>query len=334
VNASDAVKASERSDAVMAWARPYLGHVGHAESLPDVADGRAAFEHTTIELCGELEPSVETQDLHLPTHEGPIPVRVYRASRAVLPTLVYFHGGGFIQGSIQTSDAVCSRLARSGQFAVLSVGYRLAPENPFPAAVNDARSALRWLLAAGGSLGLDAERYAVAGESAGGNLAAGLALWCRAERLVPPAALQVLIYPWLDVALATTGSRASYGSGFGLDVAWLEQCARWYLRDMSEHNVPLVSPGAVKDLRDVAPAVILTAGCDPLCDEGETYGRRLADAGVAVTTLRAVGELHGFFRALNVCPTAPTLVDVVANLIAGRLSPSWRPEARAPSGGH
>jgi acetyl esterase len=218
-----------------------------------------------------------------------------------LPALLYFHGGGFTVGSVDTHDRVCRMLARDGGCAVLSVDYRLAPEHRFPAAVDDAFDALAWLRASHGALGIDAGRIAVGGDSAGGTLAAACAI---AERDAGrPLSLQLLIYPGL-AARQDSASHREFAEGFLLDA----DLVRWffgnYLRSDADRDdwrfAPLVHPR----LGGSAPAWIAHAGCDPLRDEGRAYAARLREAGVPVDEREYQGMIHGFFQHGGFVPAA------------------------------
>ena len=240
-------------------------------------------------------------DRALPGPQGPVRVRVYDPEGSVrpLPVLVYFHGGGWVYGSLDTHDGVCRALAARTPCVVASVDYRLAPEHRFPAAVEDAWAATAWVAEHAASLGADPGRMAVGGDSAGGNLAAVLALRARDRGL--SLALQLLVYPVTYCDL----DRPSYlecASGYGLT----RDAMRWfwehYLGPSGEWSEPEASPLRATDLAGVAPARVLTAEYDPLRDEGEEYARRLAQAGVAVVSSRYDGLIHGFIRM-------PALID-------------------------
>ncbi|MBG0816389.1 alpha/beta hydrolase [Planomonospora sp. ID82291] len=222
---------------------------------------------------------------------GGVPVRVYRADDGdrPLPVIVYFHGGGWVFGSVARNDALARDLAVRTGAVVVSVDYRLAPEHPFPAAADDALAAVRDVFARPAAYGADPERIAVLGDSAGGNLAA-VAAW-RARDAGLRLAHQVLVYPIADVAMDTPSYR-TYASGFGLGADEMAWFAAQYGGDPAD---PRLAPLRLADKAGLAPATVLTAECDPLCDEGEAYAAGLAEAGVPVEYRCYAGAIHGFF---------------------------------------
>jgi acetyl esterase len=227
------------------------------------------------------------------------------------PLLVFFHGGGFIYGDLDTHDAACRFLAARAGVGVLSVGYRLAPEHPFPAAYDDALTAYRWVVDHAGELGADVRRLAVGGDSAGGNLAAVVAI--EAARCGWPLALQLLVYPATD-AVRDTASAAGFGTGFYLTTDFIDLAMRSYI-GAADVRDPRVSPQYADLPPGLAPAYVFTAGFDPLRDEGEAYARRLREAGAAVTGRRFVDQIHGFFNIVGVGRSAPAAnAEIAARL--------------------
>ena len=223
---------------------------------------------------------------------GETPVRIYHpAPGTPLPTLVWLHGGGWVIGDLELSDEICRVLASRAGWAVVSVAYRLAPEHPFPAAVEDAHAVLAWVVGEGAVHGLDPARLAVGGSSAGGNLAAAAALVARDRRL-PSLALQVLVYPATD--FADTPSRRAFADGYLLTSDEMDWYARQYLARPEDAAHPYAAPLRCPDLSGLAPAFVVTAELDPLRDEGEAYAERLRAAGVPVTLRRFEGTVHGF----------------------------------------
>ncbi|GGS76980.1 putative lipase/esterase [Planobispora rosea] len=222
---------------------------------------------------------------------GGVPVRIYRPEEdgRPLPAIVYFHGGGWVFGSVARNDALARDLAARNGAVVVSVDYRLAPEHPFPAAADDAWTAVRDVFARPGAYGADPERIAVCGDSAGGNVAAVAAWLARDAGL--RLAHQVLVYPVLDVAMDTPSYRA-YATGFGLGADEMAWFVAQYGGDPAD---PRLAPLRLADKAGLAPATVITAECDPLCDEGESYAARLAEAGVPVELRRYAGAVHGFF---------------------------------------
>ncbi len=267
-----------------------------------VDEARRAMEEGAAALFGPVDP-VPYEDGTVPGPAGPIPVRRYVPAQGGPGCLVYFHGGGWVLGSIASHHGLCARLAAASGCTVLSVGYRLAPEHPFPAAVEDAWAAVEGELGRAGGRPL-----AVGGDSAGGNLAAVCALRARDRGL--PLALQILVYPVLDAGLDTPSYRA-FADGFyltreGMRWFWAQYCPR------GDRLRPEASPLRAPDVSGVAPALVITAGCDVLRDEAETYAGRLREAGVAVTLSRYEGLIHGFLRMPAVIDRARDALDEVA----------------------
>jgi acetyl esterase len=251
---------------------------------------RANFGALIMAAGGTPEPlvSIENRDA-----DG-VPVRVYRPTEARdLPILVYFHGGGWTIGKAAEFDPVAQHLAHAAEALVVSVDYRLAPEHPFPIPLDDCWHALQYCAKFGDIFGGDPMRLAVAGDSAGGNLAAVCAIHAR-DAGGPQLALQVLIYPVTDCDF-TTESMVENGEGYLLDadrMRWFFDC---YTRNGSDPTDWRIAPLRARDLSGVAPALVLTAEYDPLRDEGEAYARRLQEAGVPVTKHRYDGAIHNFF---------------------------------------
>ncbi|MCU1423193.1 MAG: Alpha/beta hydrolase fold-3 domain protein [Microbacteriaceae bacterium] len=264
-----------------------------AETLP-LAGGRLAIRHHAV-LTGGRQPIGATRDLPV----GDLRGRSYtpRDAPAPGPLLVFFHGGGFMYGDLDSHDAACRFLAERSGVRVLAVDYRLAPEDPFPAAYDDAVAAYRWALANAASLGADPARIAVGGDSAGGNLAAGVGLAAAAEGL--PLAFQLLIYPTTD-ADRDTESLRMFGDGFYLTSAFMDLANASYVPAGMDGRDPRVSPLFAELPAGMAPALVVTAGFDPLRDEGEAYARRLADAGVEVELRRFCDQIHGFVNIVGV----------------------------------
>jgi acetyl esterase len=239
----------------------------------------------------------------IPGPAGEIPARLYRPPVSTPPPLVvWYHGGGWVVGDLDTHDGACRFLCGATGAAVLSVDYRLAPEHRFPAAVVDALAAFRWASANAASLGADPARVAVAGDSAGGNLAAVVSRLAVREGGPRPVA-QMLVYPVTDVSTKHPSYRF-FSEGFLLSEADMDWFKGHYLPSTEAARDPRVSPLLADDLEGLPPAVVLTAGFDPLRDEGEAYARRLERAGVRVHLRRAEGQIHGFFSLATMLPTA------------------------------
>jgi acetyl esterase/lipase len=221
------------------------------------------------------------------------------------PAVLHLHGGGWVVGSPASYRPTAHALANASGAAVVSVDYRLAPEHPFPAPLEDAETALRWLRRDGAALGIDPERLAVAGDSAGGNLAAVLA---RRDRNAggPPLRFQLLVYPALDAAMDTRSYR-EFATGFRLTAEEMAECWRGYAGD-ADRSGPDLSPLRAPDLAGLPPALVITAAADPLRDEGEAYAAALREAGVPAELRRVPGTIHGFWRWLAVAEVSRTTV--------------------------
>lgn len=268
---------------------------------------------------GGRQPVGETRELKVDGAVGLLAARLYvpeslRGSTGPDPLLVYFHGGGWVVGDLDSHDAVCRVLAEEAGVRVLSVDYRLAPESPFPAAPDDCAAAYRWVVAHAAELGADRDRLAVGGDSAGGNLAALTALVAAREGL--PLALQLLVYPATDHTQQTESLRL-FGEGFFLTREGMEEARRLYLGDHDPTD-PAASPLYAEVPAGLAPAYVVTAGFDPLRDEGEAYARKLAEAGVHVKLERVPGQIHGFFN-LVAGRSSRSTVDEIALTVAGML---------------
>jgi acetyl esterase/lipase len=251
------------------------------------------------------------------TPQGAIPLRMYRPAGVPestrLPAYVYFHGGGWVIGDLETHDVLCRQLTAASAASVVSVDYRLAPEHKFPAAADDAWAATRWIVAHAAELGLDAGRLAVGGDSAGGNLAAVAALMAR-DAGGPAIRQQVLIYPVTDV-MRETGSYADFAEGYMLTRDSMRWFIAHYLRSRDDARDWRVSPLRVPSLAGLPPALIVTAGFDPLRDEGEMYAGRLRDAGVMVDYVCYGGMVHGFAGMGKLIDTAQRAVSLIGDTL-------------------
>ena len=271
-----------------------------------VAEARA--RGGSVNAAPALAPEVvaDVRDLVIDTLP-PIPARLYRPRSGMLPLLVYFHGGGWVVGSVAVSDPFCRALANASGCAVVSVEYRLAPEDRFPAAADDAYAATRWSADHAADLGIDASRIAVGGSSAGGNLAAVVALMAR-ERGTPAIAFQLLHVPVVDHDFDTPSYRAN-GAGFGLTLKGMRWFWDLYAPDPKMRDEPYASPLRAKDLSGLPPAHVVTAECDPLRDEGKAYATRLQKAGVAATYVEYPGMVHGFTGMAMSIPMGRTAIN-------------------------
>jgi acetyl esterase len=270
--------------------RPPYETVSPTEARELYLKGRVVSNPEPPELAS-VEPLV------IPSPAGPIPARIYtpakpRQTNGLAPCLVFYHGGGWVIGDLDSHDVVCRKLADEGELIVISVDYRLAPEHKFPAAVDDAIEAAKWIAANAKRLGIDASRLMVGGDSAGGNLAAVVAIAAR-DGNGPAIAGQLLIYPATDFAMAHP-SHSEPETSLLLTHSVIRWFSNHYLGD-ADINDWRASPARAKTLAGLPPAYVLTAGADPLRDEGDEYARRLKEAGVPVTHRTFPGQFHGFF---------------------------------------
>jgi acetyl esterase len=257
---------------------------------------------------------VRQEDRLVPAADGhEIPIRVYSPERRAqpLPLLVWYHGGGWVTGDLDSNDAICHLLAHEAGAVVVSVDYRLAPEHRFPTAAEDAYAAVRWSAAQAGELGADSELLAVGGASAGGNLAAAVALMAR-DREGPSLIHQLLVYPVTDRDF-TRESYIENGAGFGLGRDAMEWYWKQYLGDHEEAANPYAAPLQCGDLTRLPRAHVLTAEYDPLRDEGEEYARCLEEQGVMTVMTRYPGMIHGFFGMLDAIDDATRAIQEAAN---------------------
>lgn len=229
---------------------------------------------------------------------------------AATGVLVYYHGGGNVVGDLDTHDAVCRRIALQSRATVIAVDYRMGPEHRFPAATNDAIAALRWIAAHAGELGIDPGRIAVGGDSAGGTLSAAVTLDSR-DNGGPPIALQVLVYPSTDMSTLHP-SRELFAQGYGLTKTLIDYFRTNYFLPDFDRTDWRASPLLAASHEGLPRALIVTAGFDPLRDEGEAYAQRLIEAGVPVTVRRFTGQIHGFITMGRVVPEALVLIDDIA----------------------
>jgi acetyl esterase len=276
-------------------------------------------------------PLASVRDTFVPARNRQIPVRLYQpfdrkmARDDRLPVLVYYHGGGWTLGSLTTYDSLCRALARGMGTLVVSVDYRLAPEHPFPAAVEDAHLALEWVARNANEFGGDAGRIAVGGDSAGGALATVVARRARREQL--PIAFQALFYPATDLSRTDSLSFQQYGQGHWLTTAAIETFRGFYVADERDWCHPDASPLLALDdeLRMLAPAFIMTAGCDPLRDQGLAYAERLSALGVPVTYRLEPEMIHACLNLFNssLYPDASRRAEPVVDSIAHALRDFW-----------
>ena len=277
-------------------------------SPPEAREAAAGF----VELAGPGEEVANVEDRTIPGPAGPIPVRIYTpaAGAAPRPALVYFHGGGWVIGDLETTDGICRAVANRAECVVVSVDYRLAPEHKFPVPFEDCYAALTWVAEHAAEIGVDGSRLAIGGDSAGGNLSAAAALRARDEG-GPALRLQLLVYPVTDHSYDTVSYKEN-GEGYLLTKDMMVWFWDHYLNNSTEGDNPWASPLRARDLSGLPPARVFTAEFDPLRDEGEAFAARLAAAGVPVTHTRYDGQIHAFWTMLAVMPAASKAADEAA----------------------
>ncbi|NEP45803.1 MAG: alpha/beta hydrolase [Okeania sp. SIO2H7] len=249
-----------------------------------------------IDLSHPKETVAKVENRTIPGPGGELPVRIYTPwGEGPFPVLVYFHGGGYAIGNLEMTDSICRTLTNGAECVVVSVEYRLAPEHKFPAAIEDGYSATLWVAENATAINGDASRIAVGGESAGGNLAAVVALIAR-DRAKPSLIYQLLIYPVTHHGSLSTESRRLYRENYFLTADSIAWFAKQYLPAGEDGTNAYASPLLAEDLTNLPPALIITAELDPLRDEGEAYGDRLRDAGVPAKISRYPGTIHVFIN--------------------------------------
>ena len=283
------------------------------QTLP-VREAREFYRVRRAVTQPEPPPVAEARDLEASGPHGPIPLRLYRpqgsAAGQVLPVLVYYHGGGWVIGDLETHDTLCRSLANGAGCAVVAVDYRMGPEHRFPAAVDDALAATRWVHANAARLHLDASRLAVGGDSAGGNLAAVVALALRdGAKDAPAPCLQLLIYPATDMRCGAPSHQLN-GDGYLLTRDTIAYFRGHYIADPSQWADWRASPLLHPDLSRLPPALVLTAGFDPLRDEGRAYADALSTAGTPAQYVCFERQIHGFITMGRLIPEARTAVDL------------------------
>ena len=279
-------------------------------------EARARARTESVVVGGPTLPLPQVEDLTIPGPAGPLGARLYLPARrgsAPPPLIVFYHGGGWVVGDLETHDSACRFLALNAGCVILAIDYRLAPEHPFPAAVEDSVDAFRWASAEAAELGADPRRVAVCGDSAGGDLAAVVSLLTRDDD-GPKPAMQALLYPVTD-AIGGQESRSVFADGFLLtaaDMSWFED---HYLQGANADTDPRASVLRTDDLRGLPPAYICTAGMDPLRDEGEAYAERLREAGNQVALRRHPGLVHTFANMTGISRTARAAMHELAGAL-------------------
>lgn len=280
-------------DSTSAWLQGLAALNAPAMHELSVEACREAFAKLTETFKGEVAVVAEVIEQNIPGPAGALPLRIYKPEGAFaneLPVMIYFHGGGWVIGDLDTHDHVCRHFCKEANMVVVNVGYRLAPEHKYPAAIEDCIAATKWVAANAGSIGVDAKRLAVAGDSAGGHLAAVVS-----QALKELVAFQLLIYPVTDLTLTHYDSREKFGGGThflsNADMYWF---GGHFLNSVEEAKQAMASPILASDLTGLPSALTVTAGFDPLRDEGQKYAALMEEAGVASTHRCYEGTIHGF----------------------------------------
>ncbi len=287
------------ADKLSPKARAIVDQIAALPQLPALTPVEARGRPVPLEAAPEAVGSVTARAI--PGPGGPLAIRIYRPKDALRAALVYFHGGGWVLGSLESADATCRALTNRSRCVVISIDYRLAPESKFPAAVDDAYAATRWIAANASDLRIDPARIAVGGASAGGNLAAAVALVAR-ERGGPKIAFQLLTVPVAELS-SKAESHREFAEGYGLSAADMTWFGLHYVRTPADADDPRASVLRA-DLHGLPPAFVITAECDPLRDDGEAYADRLRELGIAARYKRYPGMFHGFMSFPSVLPEA------------------------------
>jgi len=268
-------------------------------------------------LAGSPEQLFEIRNRFIPGPTADLPIRIYRPQAKTDRTIIYFHGGGWVLNFLDIYDASLSRLANQSSATIISVNYQKAPEHPFPIPFDDCYATLLWVLENSAELNVKTSHIGVAGDSAGANLAAAVALKARDHNI--PLAFQLLVYPCIDRDFETDSYRKN-STGYALSTQAMKWFWEQYLQDDEHHVNPYAVPAIAQDFTNLAPAIVITAEFDPLLSDGEKYAQLLHRDGVQTSYRRFDGMIHGFFTNMAVTPVASQAIDFVANEII-RLTP-------------
>jgi acetyl esterase len=298
-------------DLIKASGRPPVARLEPPAAREVYRAGRRFFQP-------DLPDMAEVRDLSAPGAASDIPLRLYRglgtAAAAALPVLVFYHGGGYVIGDLDTHDYVCRKLANVARCAVIAVDYRLAPEHKFPAAVDDAAAALRFVVSQAAHLGVDAARVAVGGDSAGGNLSANMAHFAR-DGEVPKTCFQMLLYPGTDMSMSQGSYKNRDWTQYPLSIEAIKYFIGHYLSE-KDYTDWRAAPLTAKNFKGLADAFVLTAGHDPLADEGYEYAKKLEANGVRVTFVHMSDQMHGFLTMGRIVRAADLALEIAGAALA------------------
>ncbi len=274
----------------------------------EIRADRAAHADVMAALAGPLQEVARVEDRTIPGPSQPIPVRVYWPEAGKkLPALIYYHGGGWVIGSLDSVDRSCRALANASGCVLISVDYRLAPEHKFPAAVEDADAAVRYVAEHAAEFDIDPNRIAVGGDSAGANLATVACLIAR-DRGGPKIAFQLLVYPVTDYDDDRASSH-EFAQGYFLTRPMMDYFWGHYLAQPADGRNPHASPIQAESLAGLPPAMVITAECDPIRDQGEAYAQHLRESGVPVSVKRYEGAIHAFFNLAGVVDSGKQAIE-------------------------
>ena len=283
------------------------------------AEARATGAALT-DLGVPVQEVARIENRTVPGPAQPIPIRIYKpVPSGTLPALIYFHGGGWVLGGLDSHDRECRALANLSGCAVIAVDYRLAPEHPFPAAVEDAYAATRYVAEHAAEFGVDPQRIAIGGDSSGGNLAAVVTLIAR-EKRGPKLAFQLLVYPGVDFTDDHRPSMIEFAEGHFLTRPLMDYFANHYVPKLEDRRRPDASPLYATDFRGLPPALVITAECDLLRDQGELYAQKLREASVPVSLKRYDGMIHPFFSFGGILDDGRAAVTEAATAVRTALS--------------
>ena len=295
--------------------KAFLGRIRKAPGLAVSVNSYKTMRQFLLSMVTKVERadfSGKIEDTAIPGPGRAIPIRVYTpAGDTPLPVLLFFHGGGWVLGNLDTEEDTCLSLAKRIPCIAVSVDYRLAPEHPYPAAPDDCYAALLWVAEHGRALAADPRRIAVSGESAGANLAAALTLMSR-DRKGPAITFQALFYPATNLGDSTAESVRDFGEGFFLGSRDMEGAKAMYVPEKKDWSSPYVSPLLAPDLSLLPPALVVTAGCDPLRGDGEAYASRLANAGVQAKCVCYEDMIHAFLLLFKSSRSRQQALDTAA----------------------